>query len=108
MRDQIRNINQRLSMVNDQTMKTIVEVRNIIDSSQHLTFDHDFLAKSGLKDLQISAKKKEKEEIAIQLKYEKQKEYIDMLEKYNQKLEQSIMRTQKSSGKHLYEEWKTI
>jgi hypothetical protein len=82
-------------MVNDQSMKTINEVRNIIRSSQHLTTDHDFLAKSRSKESQISLKKKEKDELSIEVKYEKQKEYIDMLERYNQKLEQSVMRTQK-------------
>jgi hypothetical protein len=40
-------------------------------------------------------KKKEKDEILLEAKCEKQKEYILMLEKYNKKLEQSVMRTQR-------------
>jgi hypothetical protein len=65
MRDEIRNINEKLSIVNDQSMKTITEVRNIIKSSQHMTTDYDILTKSRAKDSQISAKKKEKDEMSI-------------------------------------------
>lgn len=73
-----------------------------------MTSDYDILAKSRAKDSKISIKKREKDEISIQIKYEKQKEYIDMLERYNHKLEQSVMRTQKQAGKHLYEDWRLI
>jgi hypothetical protein len=31
-----------------------------------------------------------------------------MLEKYNRKLEQSVMRTQQSKERALYEDWKTM